>query len=213
MPEQEYGCGLYLITPSEFELGKFTDQLKQAFDGGDVACLQLRMKTASEDEILKSAEAILPICHEHETTFIINDYPQLLEKSGADGVHIGDEDIPTKQAREIIGDKILGVSCYSSRDRAIQAGEDGADYIAFGQFYETRTKPAKGRPEPEILEWWSTNSILPCVAIGGIKPDNCGPLIKAGADFIAVVTGVWNHPEGPKKAIEDYNRAIQLALN
>ena len=206
-------CRLYLITPSEFELQAFADQLKQAFSGGDIACLQLRMKTASDGEILKAAKVLMPICHENGATFIINDKAHLVAETNADGLHIGMDDISVIEARRIIGeDKVIGVSCYGDSDRAMEVGEQGADYVAFGQFYETKTKPPRGRPKPEILNWWSSLSVLPCVAIGGIKPDNCAPLVKAGADFIAVVTGVWEHPGGAKETVKEYNEAIRLAL-
>ena len=119
--------------------------------------------------------------------FIINDRAELVNEVGSDGVHVGSDDIFVARAREIVGeDKVVGASCYGDVDLAIEAGSDGADYVAFGQFYETATKPPKGRPKPEILEFWSRNSIVPSVAIGGITPQNAEPLIKAGADFIAV---------------------------
>jgi thiamine-phosphate pyrophosphorylase len=214
VPEASERCRLYLITPSEFELETFAEQLRQAFAGGDVASVQLRMKEASDEEIMAAAEILMPICHENEAVFIINDHPEIAKKIGADGVHIGDEDITVAEAREIVGEaSIIGASCYGSRDRAMEAGEQGADYVAFGQFYETKTKPAKGHPEPEILQWWSTATVLPCVAIGGIKADNCMPLVKAGADFLAVVTGIWEYESGPKQAVKEFNEAIDLALS
>ena len=206
-------CRLYLITPSEFELTRFVTQLEQAFAGGDVAALQLRMKTANDDAIIAATETLMPICHAHDAVFILNDRPDLATQLGVDGVHVGDEDMAVSEVRALVGEEmIIGASCYGSRDRAMQAGEQGADYVAFGQFYETKTKPPKGRPDPEILEWWSTTTQLPCVAIGGITPENCTPLVKAGADFLAVVTGVWEHPEGPDTAVKAYNAMIDLAL-
>lgn len=215
----EQKCRLYLITPPQIQIPHFLGQFKNACDGGDIAVLQLRLKngnkTSPDDEILRAAEALKPICNERGISFIINDKAELAKKSGADGVHIGeDQDGTIKDAREILGNnKIIGYSCYASRHRAMCAGEDGADYIAFGSFYPTQTKEPKGRPTPDILEWWSTYTIMPCVAIGGIKPDNLAPLVKAGADFIAVVTGVWNHQDGPKQAVKIYNEKIRKAEN
>lgn len=210
-------CRLYLISPPVIDLPKFAENLKAAFDGGDIGSFQLRLKNASDDEILKAAEKLLPICHTHEAAFIMNDRPDLCVKVGADGVHLGQEDLeqmPIKKAQEIIGsDRVIGISCHDSRHLAMEAGEQGADYVAFGAFYPTKSKDAAklakyGVPTPEILEWWQTYMTLPCVAIGGMTPANCSPLAKAGADFIAAITAVWEHPQGPKKAVEEFNRAI-----
>ncbi|MCC7259545.1 MAG: thiamine phosphate synthase [Alphaproteobacteria bacterium] len=212
-------CRLYLITPPRIELPAFADTLKQAFEGGDVAALQLRLKidentSAPDDDILRACEALMPVCHAHDVAFIVNDRPHIAVKTGADGVHVGEDDLPVKEVRALIGpDMTLGASCYGSRDRAMTAGEDGADYVAFGAFYPTTTKTPRGRPEPEILEWWSQTAVLPSVAIGGITPRNCGPLVRAGADFIAVVTGVWNHPDGAKAAVSAYNQAIRESIH
>jgi len=211
-------CRLYLVSPPAIELSKFADSLKAAFDGGDVGSFQLRLKNASDDEVLKAAEKLLPICHEHETAFIMNDRPDLAVKCGADGVHVGQDDLvkmPIKKARAIMGDdRVIGVSCHDSRHLAMEAGEAGADYVAFGAFHATKSKdPAKlakyGVPTPALLTWWQETMTLPCVAIGGITPSNCVPLVRAGADFIAVITAVWEHPAGPKKAVEEFNRSIK----
>lgn len=202
---------LYLITPSVFMLPEFAVQLETALSGGDVACVQLRMKEASSNDIKAAAKALMPIVKAHGAEFILNDHPELAVEVGADGVHLGDEDMTAAEAREIVGERTVGISCYASKDRAFEAGDEGADYVAFGQFYETKTKPAKGHPTPELLEFWSKYTNVPCVAIGGIKPDNLAPLVKAGADFIAVVTGVWEHPKGPKAAVAEYNAAIAKA--
>lgn len=119
--------------------------------------------------------------------------------------------------RRFVGDDmVIGVSCHDSRHLAMVAGEDGADYVAFGAFYPTTSKSPEalarwGTPQLDILEWWQEYMILPCVAIGGINPANCAPLVKAGADFIAVITAVWSHPEGPKKAVQEFNLAIEKA--
>lgn len=200
---------IYLISPQQFVLDDFKDLLKQAFDGGAIGAFQLRMKDVAEADILKAAEALLPICHDYGTQFIMNDSAGLALKVGADGLHIGEEFEEYDNARKLLGkNKVIGVSCYGSKDRAIKAGEKGADYVSFGQFYETKTKPPKGRPGPEILEWWTTYTVLPCVAIGGVKPENCRPLVQAGADFVAVVSYVWEHPESPKVAVRQLNEAI-----
>jgi len=212
-------CRVYLISPPALEIEKFSQQLKNAFSGGDVGAFQLRLKNTSNDEILRAAESLLPICREHDVAFILNDSPELAKKCGADGVHLGQDDGSVKAARKIVGnDVVIGVSCHDSRHLAMEAGEDGADYVAFGAFYPTTSKSAEalakyGIPDPDILNWWQTYMVLPCVAIGGINPLNCLPLVRAGADFIAVITAVWNHPESPKKAVEEFNKAIKDAGN
>jgi len=211
-------CRLYLISPPAIELSAFKKQLAEAFSGGDVASFQLRLKDASDADILKAAEALIPICHEHDAAFIMNDRADRALKCHADGVHIGQDDGDIKKIRAQVGkDMIIGASCHDSRHLAMVAGEDGADYVAFGAFYPTKSKNPEamkkwGVPSPEILSWWSENTLLPCVAIGGITPANCAPLVKAGADFIAAITAVWEHPDGPARAVEAFNRAIERAL-
>lgn len=210
-------CKLYLISPPYFELEQFKESLIEAFSGGEISVFQLRMKSKSEDgyftsepdweEVEKVARELMPICHDNNCVFILNDNPELAKKIGADGVHIGSEDVSVKSAREIMGEgKYIGASCYGSKDLAYNAAEQGADYVAFGAFYDTQTKKPKGRPQPELLEFWSRYTTMPCVAIGGIKVNNAEPIISAGADFIAVVTGVWNYDQGVKQAVSDFNK-------
>ncbi len=211
-------CRLYLVSPPQIALADFTNKLKDAFSGGDVASFQLRLKNASDDEIVKAAEILLPICHEHEAAFILNDRADLAVRCNADGVHLGQDDMPIKEARKIVGaDRIIGMSAHASKHLAMEAGEQGADYVAFGAFYPTNSKPKEkigkwGSPTPDILSWWQETMVLPCVAIGGITPANCTPLIKAGADFIAAITSIWSHEKGPGKAVEEFNEAIERAL-
>lgn len=139
---------------------------------------------------------------------LLNDRPDLAFETGCDGVHIGQEDATYAQARKAVGDGIVGVTCHNSRHLAMEAGEAGADYVAFGAFFPTNTKEAKFSAEPELLEWWSDLMTVPAVAIGGITVDNCRPLVEAGADFLAVSAGVWNHPEGPAAAVKAFNRVM-----
>ncbi len=212
----ERNCRLYLISPPAIDLPKFLEQLELAFSGGDVGCVQLRLKGASDAEIVKAAKAILPICHKHGAAFILNDRLDLALEAGADGVHLGQDDGDVVAARKKVSeDFIIGVSCHDSKHLAMVAGEQGADYVAFGAFYETKSKSAEalaryGTPTADILSWWQEYMVLPCVAIGGMKPSNCGQLARAGADFIAVITAVWEHPEGPAKAVAEFNAAIKL---
>ena len=204
---------LYLITPPVIEPAAFAETLKAALGAGDVACLQLRLKdgerTASDNAFRRAAEALMPVCHAHDVALLINDRPDLAIKLGADGVHVGQEDASYEEARRILGpDRIVGVTCHNSRHLAMEAGEAGADYVAFGAFFPTGTKQARFHAEPDLLEWWSGLMEIPCVAIGGITVDNCGPLVAAGADFLAVSAGVWQHPEGPAAAVAAFGRAI-----
>mgnify|MGYP001364305795 CR=1 FL=1 len=200
---------LYLITPPKIDLNRFPEQLSAALDGGDVACVQLRLKEVPEQDILHAAERLMPACHDRDVAFLINDHVELAARVGADGVHVGQDDMPYKEARAMLGkDAIVGVTCHASRHLAMVAGEAGADYVAFGAFYPTTTKEPKATADPEILRWWAELFEVPCVAIGGITVDNCRPLIEAGADFIAVSSGVWGHPDGPAEAVRQFNEVI-----
>jgi thiamine-phosphate pyrophosphorylase len=199
-------CRLYVITPSQFELNGFADALRRALDAGDVATVQLRLKDQSDDEILRIGERLMPIVHRGSSAFLINDRPDLAVKLGADGVHIGQQDASYDEARRQVGaERIVGVTCHNSRHLAIEAAEAGADYVAFGAFFSTSTKEVQFNAEIEILRWWSEVMVVPSVAIGGITVDNAAPLIAAGADFLAVSSGVWTHPQGPAAAVKAFN--------
>lgn len=201
-----------MITPPAFEPRAFARDLAVVLDAGDVACLQLRLKDAQDHEILRAAEIVMPICARRDVAFIVNDRPDLAKKASADGVHVGQDDASYQDARLTLGpDKIVGVTCHDSRHLAMEAADAGADYVAFGAFFPTSTKEAKSTADPEILRWWSDIMTVPCVAIGGITVENCAPLVEAGADFLAVVNGVWRYPHGPARAVKDFNAAIERA--
>jgi len=206
-------CRLYIITPSAIpDLAAFGRDLAHALDAGDVAALQIRLKGADEKTVAAAVDVLTPICHARDVAVILNDRPDWAARYGCDGVHIGAEDGALKDARAIMGPKaMIGVTCADSRHRAMEASEGGADYVAFGAFYPTQTHATQYRPDPEILTVWQETMQTPCVAIGGIKVDNCAALVKAGADFIAVVTGVWDYPAGPAAAVRDFNAAIAKA--
>ncbi|MCC7284421.1 MAG: thiamine phosphate synthase [Acetobacteraceae bacterium] len=205
-------CRLYLVTPPAIDLATFPDLLAAALDAGDVAALQLRLKPADDDTLRRAAERLLPIAQSRGVAVLMNDRPDLAMATGCDGVHVGQSDTPAREARNIIGpDRQLGVTCHASRHLAITAGEDGADYVAFGAFYPTGTKEVQHHAEPEILQWWSELMTLPCVAIGGITAANCAPLVQAGADFLAVVSAVWGHPDGPAAGVRALEAAIAAA--
>ncbi len=210
-------CRLYLITPPALDPEAFAPVLAEALDAGDVACVQLRLKGPEgppEDEAVIRAAGILgPVCRERDVAFLINDRADIAARVGADGVHIGQQDMDYATARRLVGrDAIVGVTCHDSRHLALVAAERGADYVAFGAFYPTGTKTPKTRADPELLRWWHSMVTVPAVAIGGITVANCGPLVEAGADFLAVVSGVWDYPEGPARAVVDFNVEIERAL-
>ena len=206
---------LYLITPPAIDPPAFADRLKAALDAGDVGCVQLRLKDVDDDAIRRAAETLLPVAESRDVAFVMNDRPDLALSTGCDGVHVGQEDAPYEEARRLLGpDRIVGVTCYGSRHLAIDAAEQGADYVAFGGFYRSTTKTGgKFRSDPEILSWWSETMTVPSVAIGGITPANCGPLVAAGVDFLAIISAVWDHPDGPAAAVRDFLAAIQAAAN
>ena len=205
-------CRLYLVTPATLDPLVFKDQLARALDGGDVACVQLRLKDVSDDAIRRACDVLRPVATSRDVAFVLNDRPDLAAACDCDGVHIGQKDTPYAEARRLMGpDRIVGVTCHDSRHLALVAAEAGADYVAFGAFYPTKTKPSNYRPQPELLQWWSDVMTVPSVAIGGITPENCVPLVQAGADFIAVVSAVWECPDGPGAAVAAFNRAIAAA--
>ncbi len=204
-------CQLYLISPPDFEVRDFSTSLHAALATTHVSCFQLRLKGVEDEDILNAGRALLPICRDFEVPFILNDRPDLAAELKAEGAHLGQDDMSYKNARQWLGnDAIIGVSCYDSSHAAMVAAESGADYVAFGAFYATTTKKPRTQATPQLLSLWQQATTIPCVAIGGITVDNCPPLIKAGADFIAVVSGVWNHPEGPSTAVNHFN---QLCLS
>ncbi len=210
----EEGCRIYLVSPPKFEPEAFRDQLVAAIDAGNVGALQIRLKDATDDEIKRSVEILLPVTDAQGICLILNDRPDLAAETGCDGVHIGQDDMPFAEARAMIGDdKIVGVTCHDSRHLAIVAGEQGADYVAFGAFHPSITKDASTQATPEIIEWWSGLMVIPSVAIGGITAQNCAPIVQAGADFIAAISAIWDWPDGPAAGIRALDAAINSALH
>lgn len=204
-PERRPQCQLYLISPPVIG-PDFADRLKAALDAAPVAAFQLRLKGLDDHAIARAAEPLQKICADHDTAFIVNDSISLAKRLGADGVHLGQEDGDPREARQVLGKDVqIGVTCHNSRHLAMEAGEAGADYVAFGAFYPTGTKTVEHFADPEILAWWSTLFPLPCVAIGGITPQNAAPLVAAGADFIAVSGAVWNAAEGEAAAVRAFS--------
>lgn len=203
-PARREPCQLYLISPLDVG-GGFPDRLRAALEAGPVAAFQFRVKDVTEHEAARLAEPLQAICAEREVAFIVNDSAKLAKRIGADGVHLGQDDGDPREARALLGPAAqIGVTCHDSRHLAMEAGDAGADYVAFGSFYPTTTKQVRHRPDLSILSWWSALFELPCVAIGGIDPANAKPLVDAGADFVAACSAVWNDPDGPDRAVEKF---------
>lgn len=202
-------CQLYLISPLDVA-GAFPDRLARALDAGPVAAFQFRVKGLDEHEAARLAAPLQAICAERDVAFIVNDSISLAKRLGADGVHLGQSDGTVVEARQRLGREAqIGVTCHNSRHLAMEAGEAGADYVAFGAFFPTQTKVTEHVATPDLLEWWQALMEIPCVAIGGITPDNCGPLVKAGADFLAVSGAVWSGDEAA--AVKAFAEAIAKA--
>jgi thiamine-phosphate pyrophosphorylase len=201
-------CQLYLVSPPDVG-GDFPQQLAAALDAGPVAAFQFRVKDMDQHEAARLAVPLQAICADRDIAFIVNDDMGLAKRLGADGVHLGQSDGDPREARRLLGpDAQIGVTCHGSRHLAMDAGEAGADYVAFGAFYPTTTKTVEHSADQALLGWWSTVSEIPCVAIGGITVDNAAPLIAAGADFIAVSAGVWTHTQGPAAAVAAFGRLL-----
>ncbi len=208
---------LYLITPPQIEdIPTFLDQFRAAVQGGDVASLQIRLKKGEEIDLAATrevAQAVKRICTAEHIALFINDSPQLARALQVDGVHLGMNDMDIAEARELLGpDMIIGATCKDSKHQAMIAGEAGADYVAFGAFHPTQTKADTTPADPEILTWCQMFLTLPCVAIGGITLANAAPLLAAGADFLAVSSGVWDHRDGPAAAVAMFNRLIDESM-
>ena len=206
---------LYLITPPHLEDPQaFAEELKAALDAGGADCVQLRLKDVDDDTIRRITDILRPVTQERDVAFVMNDRPDLVRETGCDGVHVGQNDASYSDARALLGpDAIVGVTCKDSRHLAIDAAEAGADYVAFGAFFGSTTKTTTVQASPDILDWWSETTSVPCVAIGGITPANCSPLVSAGADFLAIISAIWEHPDGPAAAMAEFRFAIRTALD
>jgi thiamine-phosphate pyrophosphorylase len=202
-------CQLYLVSPLDVA-GTFPARLERALAAAPVAAFQFRLKGIDQHEAARLAEPLQAICAAHDVAFIVNDSIALAKRLGADGVHLGQGDGEVREAREALGREAqIGVTCHASRHLAMEAGEAGADYVAFGSFFPSETKASEHRPEPELIEWWAGLFEIPCVAIGGITPGNCAPLVRAGADFLAVSGAVWQGDEAA--AVRAFHEAIAAA--
>ena len=199
-------CQLYLVSPLDVG-GGFPDRLARALGAGPVAAFQFRVKDIDQHEAAALAEPLQRICAQADVAFLVNDSVALAKRLGADGVHLGQGDGDPREARAILGPEAqIGVTCHDSRHLAMEAGEAGADYVAFGAFFPTTTKTVTHVPDPSILAWWATMFEIPAVAIGGITPANARPLVKAGADFLAASHAVWGGDEAA--AVEAFAAAM-----
>jgi thiamine-phosphate pyrophosphorylase len=202
-------CQLYLISPLDVG-GEFPARLERALAAGPVAAFQFRVKGVEQHEAARLAEPLQEICARHDVAFIVNDSIALAKRLKADGVHLGQDDGDVREAREELGREAqIGVTCHASAHLAMEAGEAGADYVAFGSFFPSETKASEHRPNLELLSRWQEVFEIPCVAIGGITPQNCGPLVSAGADFLAVSGAIWNGDEAA--AVRAFTKAIAEA--
>ena len=202
-------CQLYLVSPLDVG-GVFPDRLARALDAGPAAAFQFRVKDVDQHEAARLAEPLQRLCADRDVAFIVNDSVSLAKRLGADGVHLGQDDGDPREARDILGPDVqIGVTCHDSRHLAMEAGERGADYVAFGAFFPTTTKAVEHQPDPSILSWWASMFELPSVAIGGITPDNVAPLVAAGADFAAASGSVWNGDEAA--AVKAFEAALAAA--
>ncbi len=200
-------CQLYLISPHDVG-GDFLRRLERALAAGPVAAFQFRVKGVDQHEAARLAAPLQEICAAHDVAFIVNDSIALAKRLKADGVHLGQGDGTVREARDALGREAqVGVTCHASRHLAMEAGEAGADYVAFGSFFPSATKASEHRPEPELLSWWQNLMEVPCVAIGGITPQNCRPLVEAGADFLAVSAAVWDGDEAD--AVRAFSDALK----
>ena len=206
------GCRLYIITPEKLDLRTFSDPFARALDAGDVAAVQLRLKDVADDDWKRAIDALRPIAHAHGVAFLLNDRADLVVATGCDGAHVGQEDTPAREARRVMGTgRMLGVTCKASHDLAHRAVEDGADYVAFGAFFPSTSKQVSKLADPQILNAWSQQSPVPSCAIGGITAANLAPLVRAGANLLAIIGGVWSHPDGPAAGVRAINAAIKAA--
>lgn len=201
--------GLYLISPSKFDLDSFAAELEAALKAGPVAAFQLRLKDCDDDTIVAAANRLKPLLEAYDVALAINDRADIAKQVNADAVHLGQQDGNVKDARALLGyDVAIGVTCHGSRHLAMTAGDQGADYVAFGAFHPSNTKIPPEMADISILDWWTSLSELPCVAIGGITIENCRPILEAGADMIAVSAGVWAYSDGAAAAVAAFNTVI-----
>ena len=184
---------VYLISPNQI-YSNFYKDLEKVLSSKKVSFFQLRLKKKPKNLIIKIAKKIKKITKKYKVKFIINDDSKLAREVIADGCHIGQLDNTVSSARKNIKKKIIGVTCHNSRELALKASKDKADYLAFGSFFKSRLKPGAKKADLRILLWAKKKIKKPIVVIGGINDKNYKKLIKAGANYIAISTFIWNNP-------------------
>jgi thiamine-phosphate pyrophosphorylase len=196
MPETPRVRGLYAIADTQYlSEARLNEAVREAIAGG-AAVIQYRDKGADPARRRDQARALLALCRRYGVAFVVNDDVSLAAAIGADGVHIGRDDPALTETRRQLGtNRLIGVSCYNELERALAAQSQGADYIAFGSFFPSRTKPQAARAGVELLRAARAQLRIPIVAIGGITPENGAELVAAGADALAVIDGVFNQPD------------------
>ncbi|HYE00577.1 MAG TPA: thiamine phosphate synthase [Alphaproteobacteria bacterium] len=202
-------CRLYLLTPPDIVPAAFAPLLQAALEGGDVACVQLRLAAGADDAAWREAVRLLrPIAQDREVAFLLDGRPELAKELGCDGVHVANAKA-VRAARKLLGeDAIVGVTCGDSRHEAMVGGEDGADYVSFGSIFLSQTIPFANTAPLELVTWWAEMMELPCVAVGGITLDTAAQVADAGADFLGLCHAVWHHAEGPAAAVKAFNAAL-----
>jgi thiamine-phosphate pyrophosphorylase len=200
-------AGLYAITDSSQK--QLAREIELALKGG-ASIIQYRDKSSDKEKRTAEATELLALCKKHSACFIINDDVSLAREIGANGVHLGQDDLDITSAREQLGDSaIIGISCYNSIDLAIAAQDAGADYVAFGRFFPSSTKPQAVQAEISLLLEAKKTIQLPVVAIGGITPENGAALIAAGADMLAVIQGVFGQQD-IRAAAEQFKKLFAM---
>lgn len=199
---------IYLISEEKFELKDFSSRLQKALRTNMVKVFQLRTKNQEKKEIIKNIAELKKICHDNNCLFILNDNLKLAIDTECDGAHLGLED-GSFSRKSLPKNFIIGTSCYDSRDLALTSVENGADYVSFGTFFQSKTKNSKGKPSTEILKWASEMLDVQICAIGGINDQNCQELVKSGADLLCVISYIWQNEKGEEYAIKKLYEAIQ----
>ncbi|HMT39215.1 MAG TPA: thiamine phosphate synthase [Thermomonas sp.] len=190
MTRRQLPRGLYLLTPDEHDGERLLARTLPLLPFA--SCVQLRAKGLDRQVLMAAGQRLRSVCREADVAFIVNDDPGLARELDADGVHLGEDDASVDDARRLLGDAaIIGVSCYDDLALARRLASEGADYLAFGAFFPSPTKPHARRASLQLLRD-SAALGLPRVAIGGITPENGGPLVAAGADLLAVISGVFD---------------------
>ena len=210
IPRKKKGKSLlYLISPENLEIKKFQLQLEAILMTGTVSIFQLRLKDICEKTLTEHIKKLFPICKKYNVLFILSDNPKLVKLLDLDGVHVGEQDPSISKCREIIGKyKIIGKSCYNSPRLATRSQNNGADYIAFGAFFKTKTKKTFKKINFDQLKKWKNLKKIPVIGIGGINIANCRKISRFHLDFFAISSAVWKSDIGAVKYLKKFKNLI-----